>query len=552
MVSARCLRRGSQLWWWSTGLCLALACSEDRGEGRLQQLSLEGIALTPPFSPEIGRYRAEVSLLMHTAILRAVADPGSTVSLAGTPGGGSGLSARRALDLGANEITLVVAGPHASSRHEYQISIERGDQLWRDVQVLVDAEPRADAYFGDYLRASSRWLYVNSSRRGLLYGKAGGRWTFDRRVEELFGVELAWMFEAAITDDTLALVAEPSGGVETLYTFSSAAGGAWTTSGEHTTGTQGTIRIAGSELAFVSSQGVRFFRREAGAWRLVQELPAPAVDIGFGERSTYFDAPGVSMSETALVVGAPLADTRAGDSGGDAGAACVETEVAPAAAEQATAGCLHDAGAAFVYERDASGTWRQATRLWATNAARDMQFGRSAALRGDLIAVGAAREGSVGAGFAATGAAYDCDPGAPVACAAESGAVYLFERAATGWQAAGTLKASHGRPHDYFGDAVLIAGDTLLVAAPGHDGAPGAGAADDSAPDSGGIFAFVRSAGTWSERGLHKLPRELAPPYPFPSAMLISGAALLVSSNIADHVTASGETLSHAGKVYYL
>lgn len=542
-MSFFCLRGGRQL----SALCGAslgfgLACSPEPSlaTSRLSNLAVEGAVLSPEFSPETAEYRAEVTLLTHTAVIYAAADAGAGIFLEGESSHGSELEARKPLALGENKFTLHVEGP-AGTPADYELVVVRTDDAWHNVQTLLAEEPQEDGYFGDYMRASSKQLYVNSARRGLLYHKAEQSWVFQQRVSELFDIQLDWMFEAAMTETALALVAQPAGGVETLYLFSLTADGAFALSAEHETGVQGTIRIAGDELAFVTPQEVVFFRRSGGAWQQVQQLAAAGASIGFGTRPTYFDAPGVAMSENVLVVSAPFDDSPDTPQV-DGYAPC----------DEATDNCLSDSGSAFVYERNDDGLWEPTAILRASNAAADMQFGQSAAVLGDTIAIGTAREGSSGTGFSPSGTAYDCSPGIELACAPESGAVYLFERVEGSWQPSGVLKASQSRAYDYFGDSVLLSGDTLLVGAPGHDGAFGASADDDTAPDTGGIFVYVRSEGVYNERGIYKLPPDQALPYPFPAQMEAAGQALVVASNDADYKTQDGEILTAAGRVLYL
>src|SRR5690606_32038836 len=155
-------------------------------------------------------------------------------------------------------------------------------------------------------------------------------------------------------------------------------------------------------------------------------------------------------------------------------------------------------------------------------------------------------------GHSEPGLASACDNAQAAGCLPESGAVYLFQRTEQGWQPRGSLKPSLTRAYDYFGDTLLLSGDTLLVGAPGQDSAPGANLQDTSAPESGGVFVFVRQAGVFQELGLHKLPVELAAPFPFPAELQLAGDRLVVAANQATVPGANGEVLTNAGLVYYL
>lgn len=471
----------------------------------LVALELEGGALAPAFSTEVTSYAAEVSLLAHHVQLRGVTDTGRV------------LTRTAPLALGDNELELVLGGAR------YTVTVTRRPEPWRTVQVLGLEPPVENAYFGDYLRASERYLYVNASRRGRLYRKEAGAWRFERPSEELVVAPLEWMFEAALSDDTLAFVAEPAGGAETLFAFSIEADGPFVPAGEHVTNDQGTLRLAGDELVFVNAERIDVLRREGGIWALAQSLPAPAAGIGFALRPTYFDAPGVSFADGVLVVGAPLASMPA------------VPGAAPNALEcDATEPCAYESGAVLVYERDEAGVYRGPAVLRAPAPASGQGFGHATALDGALLAVGAPRDGGPGASLP------------------ESGAVYVFRRAGGKWHHAQTLSPAVARAYDYFGDSLVVTGDVVLAGAPGQDRAFGASAEDASAPDSGGVFAFVSEGGTFRELGLHQLPGELAPPFPFPDAFQRAGSALAAASNTAPGERAGEPPVANAGRAYFL
>jgi hypothetical protein len=487
-----------------------------------------------------GRFSVDVGLLAHTLIVRGWTFPDDAAVRVVAPNGEAariqrhedgGFSATVGVSLGDSELEIFVTSETGVER-SYALRATRHEEPWKNVQVLTLEPPEANAYFGDYLRASERHLYVNASRRGRLYEKQGDEWVFERPSEELVDVELEWMFEAGVSDDALAFVAQPAGGTETLYLFALGPGGDWTVAGEHETGTQGTLRLRGDDLAFVAADRVDFFRRSEGAWTLVKTLAAPALDIGFGLRPTYFDAPGVAFGDSVLVVGAPL-DSSAVD-------------------PDDCADCAREAGSLFVYERDADGAWQDAIRIEPPALAATLQFGHAASLDGDLLAIGAPREGGVGSGFTIEGSAATCGTPVDGECAPESGAVYLFQRSGASWAFAGMLKPEALREYDYFGDELLLSGDVLLVGAPGQGSAFATPASDASEEDSGGIFAFVREGESYRELGLFKLEPSLAAPFPFPDALQLAGRDLVLASNLAEEIGPGGAGLENAGRVYSL
>jgi hypothetical protein len=488
----------------------------------LASLGMDGGTLAPAFSHELRAYTAEAGLLSHharlhgtirgAAELRVVDGHGTRHTV--ERGADGSFSTTVPLELGENALELALGTARTL------VTVTRHPEPWRAVEALGLDPPAENAYFGDYLRVSERFLYVNASRRGRLYQKRDGAWIFDGPSEALVPEPLEWMYEAAVTEDALAFVAQPAGGAETLFAFELGAGGRFLPAGTHVTNDQGTLRLRGDELVFANADRVDVLRRAGGTWSLAQTIPAPAPDIGFALRPTYFDAPGVALGDGVLVVGVPLASTPTSPGVDPRALACREGEA-----------CAVESGAVLVYERDAAGRYQGPTVLVPPTPAPDLRFGHAAALDGDLLAVGVPRESSR---------------------AAESGAVFLFRRAPGGWASAGVLAPSVARPYDYFGDELVVSGDALLVGAPGQDSAFGATPGDESARDSGGLFAFVRDGESFRELGLHKLPPELAPPFPFPKALQRAGSALGAAANTAPAELAGGGVLENAGRAFVM
>ena len=106
-------------------------------------------------------------------------------------------------------------------------------------------------------------------------------------------------------------------------------------------------------------------------------------------------------------------------------------------------------GSAYIYERQADGSWSETAKLTASDGATFDNFGDSVAISGDTALVGAV---------------YDDDNGS------SSGSAYIYQRQADGsWGETSKLTASDGAEYDYFGDSVAISGDTALVGAYGND-----------------------------------------------------------------------------------
>ncbi|MGI8602744.1 MAG: choice-of-anchor D domain-containing protein [Verrucomicrobiales bacterium] len=127
------------------------------------------------------------------------------------------------------------------------------------------------------------------------------------------------------------------------------------------------------------------------------------------------------------------------------------------------------------------------------------QFGRSVAVSGDTVVVGAFWEDSSTTGVNST----------PNESAGISGAAYVFVRSAGVWTqqaylkpaAVGTTQAS-----DQFGYSVAVWGDTVVVGANGEDSSTTGvnSTPNESAYNSGAAYVFVRSAGVWTQQAYLK------------------------------------------------
>ncbi len=129
-------------------------------------------------------------------------------------------------------------------------------------------------------------------------------------------------------------------------------------------------------------------------------------------------------------------------------------------------------GAAYVFTRT-GGVWTEQANLTASDAEPDHNFGRSVALSGDTLAVGAPG---------------DTDTGAK---GADTGAAYVFVRTDGVWAEQAKLTASDGATTDNFGWSVSVSGDTVVAGAFG-DAAKGL--------DAGSVYIYSRSGTSWTEQ----------------------------------------------------
>jgi len=127
-----------------------------------------------------------------------------------------------------------------------------------------------------------------------------------------------------------------------------------------------------------------------------------------------------------------------------------------------------DQGAAYVFER-IGGTWTEVAELLASDAAAFDEYGFSVAIDGDYATVGTYRNDDQ---------------------ATDAGKVYVYERIGGVWIEVKKLYASDASAGSDFGWSLALDGSTLLVGAD-REGPPGNGA--------GAVYAFERQAGTWTE-----------------------------------------------------
>ena len=166
-------------------------------------------------------------------------------------------------------------------------------------------------------------------------------------------------------------------------------------------------------------------------------------------------------------------------------------------------GPLYNSGAAYIYVRT-GGTWTQQAYLKPAAYDDSQQgdfFGRSVAISGDTVVIGASAEDSRTTGVNTT----PDDHSSGI----DSGAAYVFVRSGTTWTQQAYLKpAAVGSTQtgDAFGVSVAISGDTVIIGAPLEDsGSTGVNALpDETASNAGAAYIFTRSGTTWTQQAFLK------------------------------------------------
>ena len=214
------------------------------------------------------------------------------------------------------------------------------------------------------------------------------------------------------------------------------------------------------------------FSRSGTTWSQQSFLKADG-NSGAEDRFGY----SVAVSNDTVVVGAIGEDSST-------------TGIDSAPNENAT-----DSGAVYIFVR--SGTiWSLQAYLKAGNTGAGDSFGRSVAVSGDTVVVGAPFEdsGTMGVNSIFNESALD------------SGAAYVFVRSGTTWSQQSYLKASNTGLDDRFGGSVAVAGNTAVVGAIGEDsGTKGINSTpNESVGAAGAAYVFARSGTTWSQQAYLK------------------------------------------------
>jgi len=244
--------------------------------------------------------------------------------------------------------------------------------------------------------------------------------------------------------------------------------------------------------------------------------------VAFGGAAWIFDLGVSGWSETQELT---ASDAEVGDFFGTAVALENDTLFVSATGDDDLGA---SAGAVYVFERTTSG-WTEMEKLHAFDGAGGDAFGAPVVLQGNL-ALMAAPSNAFGAGavyifernasgwssvtkltdagghdgdrFGTAMAISDrtmavgaprADDGCPLGADCNTGTVLLFERTGTGWVQTAELNAPTPAFDDEFGTVVAIDGDTLFVGAPGDDGG-----CTTPPCDQGAVYVFERTATTWN------------------------------------------------------
>lgn len=333
------------------------------------------------------------------------------------------------------------------------------DETWTQRQKLVANDDINGDFFGTHVAmhgktavASAHWDAPNDlvqAGSAHVFVRENGDWSELQKLTQDVPEFHAWFGRSVALDGDTVLVGAPYAGTAQGAAYAFARSGdtfglqkkLTRSDPQPDSGFGFALDVSGDRIAIgaiddedggLRSGALYAFRKEGTTWVEEQKLSAtdPAADRQFGAA--------VDVDDTRLIVGAP-------------GTGSSPTTLA---------------GTAYVFER-AGTTWTGQKLLIPDGVVGD-RFGDSVAVDGDTIVVGAPGDEST-----------------------TVGAAYVFQKNGASFELVQTLAPTDGEAGDYFGGAVDVDGDRLLVAAYRDDGV---------GEDSGSVYVFVRDAGTWSEK----------------------------------------------------
>jgi len=199
------------------------------------------------------------------------------------------------------------------------------------------------------------------------------------------------------------------------------------------------------------------------------EVKLTADDGAPGDRFGY----AVSIDSDTILVGA-----AADDDGGDA------------------------SGSAYVFTRSGA-TWSQQAKLTAADPAELAAFGASVSVSGNSAVIGA--YGDDDAGWA-------------------SGSAYVFTRSGATWSQQAKLTADDIAQFTWFGSAVSMDGETVVVGAPWDD---------DGLGNSGSAYVFTRTGEVWTQQAKLTADDPYWNVYRFGHSVSLSGDTAVVGAYLA-------------------
>lgn len=426
----------------------------------------------------LDEFGVSIAISGDTLVVGAFYENGDATSTAASPNNGAGTA-------GAAYVFVRSNGVWSQEAYLKASNAEAGDSFGASVAIDGDTIVVGAIYeSGD---ATSTAVSPNNdapySGAAYVFVRSNGIWIQQAYLKASnAGIPDAFGFGVAISGDTVVV-------------------GAYSEAGDATS------TAANPNDAAINAGAAYVYVRTNGVW--TQQAYLKARDTV----TTYFGY-SVAMDGDTVVVGAY------GEAAGATSAvACPDNSVA--------------AGAAYVFIRS-NGAWTQQAYLTASNVEGCDYFGRSVAIAGDTVVVGAPLEDGDATSTAAS----------PNNTAYQAGAAYVFVRSNGDWSQQSYLKASNAEENDRFGWNVAISGDSVVVGAIGESGGVTSTAANpnNSTTNSGAAYVYVRSDGVWIQQAYLKASNAGIIDY-FGTRVAISGDTVVVGAYSEDGDATSTATI---------
>jgi FG-GAP repeat len=192
-----------------------------------------------------------------------------------------------------------------------------------------------------------------------------------------------------------------------------------------------------------------------------------------------------------------------------------------------------ESGAAYVFKRNGN-LWNQEAYLKAVNAEGGDWLGYRVAIHNDTIAVGALSEDSGIRGIT-QGETASSDNSSSL-----SGATYIYKRSGNNWSQFAYVKSINSDANDFFGMALDIQGDTLVVGASQEDSSQSSitngvtASGDNTVLQSGAVYVYKLSGlAPWTQQAYVK-PSNLNAGDFFGYSNAISGDTVIIGAHQED------------------
>lgn len=410
-----------------------------------------------------------------------------------------------------------------------------GDGLYQFHRSLFPSVADGAARFGAALAMADARLLIGAPTAGgggaVYYSQFGGGWSDAERLPlvSAAGDELGAALALA---DSLSLVGAPGAGVGEVRLLTLTAG-VWSQAGVVNAAGAAGDRF-GSAVALDSTRAVvaaigalggngrvDIYTRSGNSLSAVDQL-----ELTDGATAGRFGA-SLALGTDGVLIGADLdrvgpnrgqgsarwfqparagyAQTAQLDSGDGAiydrygTSVAVDGEVALVGAYLEDTDAGPDAGAAHWFER-VGGDWQYRGRIVAPDAEIEDRFGIAVDVEGDRMAIGAFWD--------------------VIGTNVDQGSVYVYRREGSDWVFDAKLTASDGRARDFFGFALSLDGDQILV------GARGAAVPFN---EQGAAYVFVQDARGWQEQARLDAPDPATFAY-FGASVALAGDRALVGA----------------------